>query len=117
MKIWRKTAEYPEGKYLVVRRDGSIPEWEHFVLGDRDKAAPAALRAYADKAEELGYEKDYVQSVRDLAIEFEETSKTHAPVGRPPDQGPHRRDNPGVLALMRREDDLKQLVVVEVPPR
>jgi hypothetical protein len=27
MKIWAKTSEFSEGKFLVVRRDGSIPCW------------------------------------------------------------------------------------------
>jgi hypothetical protein len=32
MKVWVKTEIAPEGKYLVVRRDGTIPSWPHFVL-------------------------------------------------------------------------------------
>jgi len=54
MKLWAKTTEFSEGKFLVVRRDGSIPAWPHFVIGARDPAAPVALRAYADAAERLG---------------------------------------------------------------
>ena len=46
MKIWDKTEEFKEGKFLVVRRDGSVPHWPHFVLGARDPGAPTALRAY-----------------------------------------------------------------------
>ena len=38
-------------KYLVVRRDGSIPKWPAFVLGARDPCALFALRAYARKAQ------------------------------------------------------------------
>ena len=33
MKILAKWKEFSEGKFLVVRRDGSIPWWPHFVLG------------------------------------------------------------------------------------
>lgn len=54
-ELWRKSPETPEGKYLVKRRDGTIPEWPNFVLGAKDPAAPAALRAYADSARELGF--------------------------------------------------------------
>lgn len=51
--LWRDNPDTPEGKYLVKRRDGSVVEWSSFVLGPRDPAAPAGLRAYADKAEQL----------------------------------------------------------------
>jgi hypothetical protein len=33
MKIWAKTEEFSEGKYLVVHRDGTTPDWPHFVIG------------------------------------------------------------------------------------
>lgn len=29
----RDNPETPEGKYLVKRRDGTVPPWPHFVLG------------------------------------------------------------------------------------
>jgi hypothetical protein len=58
-------------KYLVVRRDATIPKWPAFVLGGRDPAAPAALRAYAEKAEELGMDKIYVANVTAMADNFE----------------------------------------------
>lgn len=45
MKIWAKTSEFSEGKFLVVRRDGSIPCWPHFVLGAREAEAKAAAKA------------------------------------------------------------------------
>ena len=65
--LWRKNPETPEGKYLVKRRDGSIPEWPNFVIGAKDPAAPAALRAYAKEAERLGYNTAYVVDLYDLA--------------------------------------------------
>lgn len=45
MRIWTKTdGQYKEdGKFLVVRRDGTVFKGPHFVLGPRDPAAPAAL--------------------------------------------------------------------------
>jgi hypothetical protein len=42
MKIWAKTDEFHEGKFLVVRRDGSVPHWPHFVLGARDPVAASS---------------------------------------------------------------------------
>lgn len=102
MKIWAKTAEFSEGKFLVVRRDGSIPAWPHFVLGARDPAAPAALRAYADAAEKLGFNVEYVASIRELADDFE---KYRAREGNgDADAAPHRKDDPEVIAVMRGSD-------------
>ena len=71
MKIWAKTKEWAEGKFLVVRRDGSVPHWPHFVLGARDPAAPGALRAYAYHAKRLGFEDEYCDSIMVLADDFE----------------------------------------------
>lgn len=48
--LWRKNPETPEGKYLIKRRDGTVPEWPSLVLGAKDPAAPAAINAYADAA-------------------------------------------------------------------
>jgi hypothetical protein len=97
MKIWTMTKEFFEGKYLVLRRDGTIPEWPHFVLGGNDPAAPAALMAYARAAEELGFEREYVDSARELADRFASR------VGRKsdPEAPPHRKDDEGVILLMR----------------
>lgn len=99
MKIWAKTKEFSEGKFLVVRRDGTIPTWPHFVLGARDPAVPFALRAYADEAARLGMDPEYCNSVRELADDFD-AYRTDAGNGDP-DSGPHRVDNPFVLDLMR----------------
>ena len=104
MKIWAKTKEYSEGKYLVVRRDGTVPSWPHFVLGGDDPSAPAALRAYADDADRRGLAADYVASIRELADDFEKRTGGKAD----PDAGPHRVDNPAVIAMMRKEADLTQ---------
>ena len=37
----------PEGKYLIKRRDGTVPEWPSFVLGGADPMVPWTLRFYA----------------------------------------------------------------------
>jgi hypothetical protein len=57
-------------KYVVVKRDGSIPSWPLFVLGAADRAAPAALRTYATMAKALGVEQDYIDSVMEHAQVF-----------------------------------------------
>ena len=97
MKIWAKTEEFSEGKYLVVRRDGTIPHWPHFVIGGDDPAAGFALRAYADRAASLGYDPEYVASIRELATDFDDRRGGKSD----PEAGPHRTDDPNVLRLMR----------------
>ncbi len=99
MKVWAKTTEFPEGKFLVIRRDGSVPAWPHFVLGARDPAAPAALRAYADKSAELGVDPEYVASVREIADDFERYRAREG--AGDPDAAPHRKDDEDVLHVMR----------------
>jgi hypothetical protein len=101
MKIWVKTKEFSEGKFLVVRRDGSIPHWPHFVLGARDPAAPTALRAYANECERLGFEPEYVASIRERITDFNDYLLEH---GRgDPEAPPHRKDDPDVIQAMRGE--------------
>jgi hypothetical protein len=103
MKIWAKTKEFSEGKFLVVRRDGTVPHWPHFVLGARDPAATIALLAYADEAERLGYESEYVASVRELALKDFPEYLTKYGKGDP-EAPPHRKDHPDVIKAMRGED-------------
>ena len=102
MKIWIKSTIAPEGKYLVVRRDGTIPHWPHFVLGADDPNCPAALRGYADAAEKNGEDEEYVASIRELASEWEQRPPGKADPSAPP----HRKDNPAIIRLMRGEGDL-----------
>ena len=100
-----KTEEkFREGKFLVVRRDGTIPEWPHFVLGARDPAAPAALRAYARACSLEGLDREYVANVRNLAADFAQYHQLHG-TGHA-DAPPHRRDDPQVIAVMRGHDGL-----------
>ncbi len=97
--LWRYGDKAPEGKYLVTRRDGSVPEWPSMVFGAKDPAAPAALRAYADEGERLGYDPVFVADVRRLADEFADYCATHGQCD--PDAPPHRNDDPETLAKMR----------------
>lgn len=98
MKLWAKTEEFSEGKFLVVRRDGTVPDWPHFVIGARDPAARAALKAYADAGDALGYDPEFTASVRDLADDFESYRLDHGDGDA--DAAPHRKDDPAVLRAM-----------------
>jgi hypothetical protein len=98
--LWRDDPKTPEGKYLVKRRDGTIPEWPSFTLGARDPCAPAALRAYAAEAQRWGIDNEYADSVRRLADEFERYRHDHG--AGDPDRGPHRKDDPETIKEMRK---------------
>jgi hypothetical protein len=99
--LWINNPETREGKFLVKRRDGTVPEWPYFVLGARDPAAFAALIAYADEAERLGFAPVYVTDVRAMALRFEEYRAAHG--DGDPDAARHRKDDPATIAEMRGE--------------
>lgn len=99
MKIWAKTKEWAEGKFLVVRRDGTVPHWPHFVLGARDPWAPAALRVYALAVKDSGGDVEYADSILELANDFEVYRREHG--DGDPESGPHRTDDPQVITAMR----------------
>lgn len=87
------------GKYLVQRRDGTVPDWPYFVIGASDPAAPAALRAYANAAADLGMDPEYVEDVFALADKFLEWRR-EGTTGDP-DAPRHREDDPEVIAKMK----------------
>ncbi len=89
----------PEGKYLVKRRDGTIPEWPHFIIGARDPCAKAALLAYAKKARELGLTSGYASSIERLAYKFEAYRMENGTGD--PDRGRHRPDDPATVTEMK----------------
>lgn len=109
------------GKFLVLRRDGSVPDWTWFVLGAADPSAPVALRAYAGDAivkacdmvgdhgetcPEMLSKVAYGQHVDRLAHDFDRERRDREAAGRKkgdPEAPPHRVDDPLVLALMRGE--------------
>jgi len=101
MKLWRKIEGFIGCKFLVVRRDGTVPAWPHFVMGARDPAVPPALRAYAYHARRLGKDPEYCQSVLDLADDFDRHRNEHGEGD--PDVGPHRKDDPEVIRAMQGE--------------
>lgn len=97
--LWRNQAGTREGKYLVQRRDGTVPEWSWFVLGARDPAAAIALRAYAAAAEQLGYDPEFVKDIDELAAQF--VSELAALGEGDPYATPHRKDDPAIVELMK----------------
>lgn len=86
-------------KYLVQRRDGTVPEWPYFVLGAADPAASVGLRAYATAAEMCGMDPQYVADIRDMANDWVQWRVDHDS-GDPPDAPCHRQDDPAIIALM-----------------
>jgi hypothetical protein len=98
--LWRDQPDTPEGKYLVKRRDGTLPEWPSFTLGAKDPCAPNALRAYAAKAKKLGLPSGYFMAVYKLANEFDDYRSRYGTGD--PECGPHRKDDPDTIAEMRK---------------
>jgi len=98
--LWRNDPETPEGKYLVQRRDGTVVEWPNFVIGAKDPAAPAALRAYAMAARMCGMNGKFCNDVDELAYSFEEYRRVHGEGD--PDRGRHRKDDPATIEKMRK---------------
>ena len=99
-RLFRNQEGFAGGKYLVQRRDGTVPDWPYFVIGAADPCAPAALRAYAAAAEENGLDPEYIADIRLLAYEFEEYFIGH-PHGDP-DAPRHRQDDPEIIAKMKK---------------
>lgn len=108
MKVWAKTEEFSEGKFLVIRRDGTTPGWPHFVMGARDPAVPIALRAYALYSRTCGFDEAYSDSVRELADDFN-AYRLSAGDGDP-DARPHRVDDPVAIGMMRHEISLADII-------
>jgi len=98
-RLWKNTDGTREGKYLVLRRDGTIPEWPYFVIGAADPAAPNAIRAYAYTCREYGMDPKYINDLMDLAQDFEIWRENHS--AGDPDAPKHREDNPEIIEKMR----------------
>lgn len=98
MGLWRYNG-IEGGKYLIQRRDGTVPEWPSFVLGARDPNAPVALRAYADATEQTGGDPAFIKDVRKLADEFD-TYRYEKGEGDP-QAPPHRKDDPLIIQKMK----------------
>ena len=102
--LWANDPEIKGGKYLVLRRDGTVFPEPNFVLGARDPAAPSALIAYAVKCEQLmaagnaNFNLQYIEEIWDLAARMEEVRAARGEGD--PGKGPHRKDNPAVIEQM-----------------
>lgn len=69
-------------KYLVIRKDGSIPRWPYFVLSANDPASQAALEAYIAEARKLEYGSRYLrelESIADIFATFDAEGKPDEP--------------------------------------
>jgi hypothetical protein len=97
-RLWRNTENTREGKYLVTRRDGTIPQWPYFVIAASDPAAPAALFAYAQRCEKLCMDPEYVADLKQLASDFGIWRGQHGEGD--PDAPRHRTDDPETIAKM-----------------
>jgi hypothetical protein len=98
--LFRDNPKTPEGKYLVLRRDGTVPPWPSFVLGGADPHAAVALRAYADSiANDPDADTEFVARLRQWADEMDGWRKDHGPGD--PTRGQHRKDVPWVVEMMR----------------
>ena len=101
--LWRYDANIPGGKYLVLRRDGTVFD-DAFVLGRRDPATPAALRAYADAFERHYGPDENPQYIAEIRAEADRVEKrVRSDVGDP-GKGPHRKDHPLVVQQMLHPD-------------
>lgn len=92
--------ETPEGKYLVKRRDGTVPEWPSFVLGARDPRAWKTLLHYAQLCEDDGLDPAYVAGLRFRAGVFAAYLAENGEGD--PDAPRHRKDDPATVAEMRK---------------
>lgn len=84
-------------KYLVLRRDGSLPPSPVFVLGANDEAARDALAFYLRRCRELDYAPAYLAFLEGTVAEFQTPPGTPR---RPDDQSELRPLHPIVRNLL-----------------
>jgi len=102
--LWRNNPETPEGKYpILLRRDGTTVKVPYFPILLHDPCAAAALKAYADKAEEHCMDPEYVKDLRELAKTSQALAKEAKNNPKPPDPDAprHRVDDPKIIAWAR----------------
>jgi hypothetical protein len=98
--LWSKDPNTKGGKYLVLRRDGTVPSCGWFVLLEADPEAPAGLRGYAAAAEAAQRDPQYVADIREMADQWERSVATGQVKRGDPDAGRHRVDDPEIVAKM-----------------
>ena len=99
-RLWSNDPSFVGGKYLVQRRDGTVPEWPWFVLGGADPLAPWALRLYAVLAFLIGWDRRYAADVWRLARDYDRYRRDPANRKGDPDAPRHRVDDPAIVAKM-----------------
>lgn len=87
-----------EAKYLVVRKDGTVPAWGSFVLSYDDPATPVALRAYAQALDMIGGDPALGRDIMELVERLQDRPPTAPTPEREP--GP---DVPAIVRLMKGE--------------
>ena len=98
--IFRDNPKTPEGKYLVLRRDGTVPPWPWFVMGGADPMVPWALRFYCLLGFVMRhYSWGYVKSMWRFTRAMQKYRREHGTGD--PGKGPHRRDDQETIAKMR----------------
>ncbi len=121
--LFRNNPETPEGKYLVIRRDGTVVEWPSFVLGARDEDAETCLQVYgllklmtpdqkgvfldeladrcnAARSDPHAQNISFYDSVMDFAEEWHLYRMDHG--DGDPLMGAHRKDDPETIAKMKK---------------
>ena len=99
--LFREQSETPEGKYLVKRRDGTVPTWPSFVLGAADPMVPATLRFYALLGFFMGhFTWGFMRSLWRFASTMSRWRKSNWTGD--PGMGRHRKDDPVTIAEMRK---------------
>lgn len=95
--VWQINDEC-ENKYLVQRRDGTVPNWPWLVLGAKDPAVPEAIRCLSKVSRDLGMDSQYCDDLLILADKFESFRLKNG-VGDP-DAEKHRIDSPEIIKLI-----------------
>lgn len=90
-----------EGKYMLVRRDGTIVTKPFFAFLASDETAPSAIRAAADKARKLKWDTEYTDDLYELADSFEQWLEDNPELVGDPTSPPHREDNPVIIEKMK----------------
>lgn len=109
--LFRDNPRTPEGKYLVKRRDGTVPPWPSFVLAGPDPVAVEALLAYCQQvcyllvcrpgeAARLGFTPEYARSLDRWVSEYDGYRMAHG--ASDPGMGQHRTDDPATVEEMRK---------------
>lgn len=86
-------------KFLVVRRDGTVPDWPYLVIGARDPAAPAALHAYAEAAASYDMDPEFIDDILRLADSFIDYQTEYG--SGDPDAPAHRLDDPETVQRIK----------------